>query len=86
MKHNNLRIENPVCANTRIAATQVMSKESSLKCLYCECTSSDKEERKRHLKEEHYARMVEIARKSTQTIDWAAGYRASFFTKDNPES
>ena len=63
-----------------------MGKQNSRKCLYCDYRSSDKEEQKKHLKEMHYAKMVEIAKKNSQTIDWAAGHAASHFTKDNPES
>jgi molybdenum cofactor biosynthesis enzyme MoaA len=63
-----------------------MDNRDLLKCVYCDHRSSDEEERKRHLKKEHYEKMVEIAKKSNQTIDWAAGYTAAFFTKDNPES
>jgi hypothetical protein len=55
-------------------------------CLFCDYRSSDMEERKKHLKEKHYAEMVEIAKKSRQTADWAAGYTAAYFAKDNTES
>jgi hypothetical protein len=63
-----------------------MGEQNSLKCLYCDYRSSDTEERKKHLKERHYAKMLEIAKKSNQTIDWAAGYTAAYFTEDNAES
>ena len=64
----------------------MMSKQNLLKCLYCDYRSSDKEERKKHLKEKHYPIMLEVAKRNNETIDWAAGHTASYFTKDNPES
>jgi hypothetical protein len=63
-----------------------MDNRDLLKCVYCDYRSSDKAEQKRHLKKEHYAKMVEIAKKSNQTIDWAAVYTAAYFTNDTPES
>jgi len=64
----------------------MMSKHDLGKCLYCDYRSSDKEGQKKHLREKHHAKMVEIARKNNQTIEWAIGLTVSYFTKDNPES
>lgn len=64
----------------------MMSKQNLRKCLYCDYTSSEEEVQKKHLREKHHAKMVEIARKNNQTIEWAVGLTVSYFTKDNPES
>jgi hypothetical protein len=63
----------------------MMSKQNLRKCLYCDYRSADKEEQKKHLKEKHHAEMVDIAKKSNQTIEWAAGLTASYFTDGNPK-
>jgi len=53
------------------------------KCPHCDFRSSDREEQKKHLRENHHATMVEIAKKGNQTIEWAVGFTASYFTYDN---
>jgi len=58
----------------------MMSKQNLPKCPYCDYRSSEKEEQKKHLKERHHAKMVEIAEKHNQTIEWAVGLTASYFT------
>ena len=35
---------------------------------------------RRHLKERHHEKMVEIAEKGNQTIEWAVRFTASYFT------
>jgi len=50
------------------------------KCPYCDYRSSEKEEQKKHLRERHHAKMVETAKKCNQTIEWAVGFTASYFT------
>ena len=59
-----------------------MDKQDLLKCLYCDFRSSNREEQKRHLRTEHYTKMVEIAKKGNQTIEWALGFVASYFIID----
>lgn len=61
---------------------EVMNKQNISKCLYCDFRSSDREEQKKHLREKHYTKMVEIAEKGNQTIEWAVGFTASYFIID----
>jgi 2-iminoacetate synthase ThiH len=58
----------------------MMNKQQLRKCLYCDYRSSDREEQKKHSREKHHAKMVEIARKNNQTIEWTIGMAASYFT------
>lgn len=51
-----------------------MNKQTDLpKCPYCHFRLSDREEQKEHLREEHQAKMMEIAKQCDQTIEWAVG-------------
>jgi len=49
------------------------------KCPYCDFKSLDKEEQKRHLIKEHHGKMVEIAGRYNQSIEWAVGGCAFLF-------
>jgi biotin synthase-like enzyme len=69
----------PTTARDRI---RMMSKQNLRKCLYCDYRSSENEEQKKHLREKHPAKMVEVAKKANQTVEWAIGMAASYFTYD----
>jgi len=59
----------------------MISKQNLPKCPYCDYRPSKREEQKKHLNENHHAKMVEIAKKNGQTIEWAVGITASYFTQ-----
>ena len=69
----------PTTARDRIST---VDEQNLPKCLYYDFKSIDREEQKKHLREKHHAKMVEIAMKGNQTIEWAVGFTASYFTID----